>query len=190
MRVARRRAVRDHRHRLAGGVRRIGRDLDVEHRRQPAETLRADAERVDLVVELDAQLLELVGRAARLAARPCRSRPSAIPWPAASPFRRCRRCRCPSMPGGHQPAPIVGTVFSTQSTMQSLRIHHHQLALVLAAAALGRDGDRRPCRRGPASSGSPPACCRRCSSARSSGRPGSMRAACSPDRCRRGARLR
>jgi hypothetical protein len=25
----------------------------------------------------------------------------------------------PSMPGGHQPAPIVGTVFSTQSTMES-----------------------------------------------------------------------
>jgi hypothetical protein len=23
----------------------------------------------------------------------------------------------PSMPGGHQPAPIVGTVFSTQSTI-------------------------------------------------------------------------
>ena len=26
----------------------------------------------------------------------------------------------PSMPGGHQPAPIVGTVFITQSTMLSL----------------------------------------------------------------------
>ena len=26
----------------------------------------------------------------------------------------------PSMPGGHQPAPIVGTVFSTQSTTESL----------------------------------------------------------------------
>ncbi len=26
----------------------------------------------------------------------------------------------PSMPGGHQPAPIVGTVLSTQSTMESL----------------------------------------------------------------------
>ncbi|MNR34799.1 hypothetical protein D3C85_1526010 [compost metagenome] len=25
----------------------------------------------------------------------------------------------PSMPGGHQPAPMVGTVFSTQSTMES-----------------------------------------------------------------------
>ena len=25
----------------------------------------------------------------------------------------------PSMPGGHQPAPIVGTVFSTQSTIES-----------------------------------------------------------------------
>ena len=25
----------------------------------------------------------------------------------------------PSMPGGHQPAPIVGTVFITQSTIES-----------------------------------------------------------------------
>ncbi len=25
----------------------------------------------------------------------------------------------PSMPGGHQPAPMVGTVFSTQSTIES-----------------------------------------------------------------------
>ncbi len=25
----------------------------------------------------------------------------------------------PSIPGGHQPAPIVGTVFSTQSTIES-----------------------------------------------------------------------
>jgi hypothetical protein len=25
----------------------------------------------------------------------------------------------PRMPGGHQPAPMVGTVFSTQSTMES-----------------------------------------------------------------------
>ena len=25
----------------------------------------------------------------------------------------------PSMPGGHQPAPMVGTVFSTQSTTES-----------------------------------------------------------------------
>ena len=25
----------------------------------------------------------------------------------------------PSIPGGHQPAPMVGTVFSTQSTMES-----------------------------------------------------------------------
>ncbi len=45
----------------------------------------------------------------------------------------------PSIPGGHQPAPIVGTVFSTQSTRLSLGIHHRELRLVLAAAALGRD---------------------------------------------------
>jgi hypothetical protein len=53
MRVARRRAVGNHRHRLARGVARPVEDLDVEDRRQPAEPLRADAERVDLVEDLD-----------------------------------------------------------------------------------------------------------------------------------------
>jgi hypothetical protein len=43
------------------------------------------------------------------------------------------------MPGGHQPAPIVGTVFSTQSTIESDGIEHRELRLRLRAAALGRD---------------------------------------------------
>src|SRR3546814_105936 len=44
----------------------------------------------------------------------------------------------PSMPGGHQPAPIVGTVFSTQSTIESdgLSIANFDF---LRAATLGRD---------------------------------------------------
>ena len=35
----------------------------------------------------------------------------------------------PSMPGGHQPAPIVGTVFSTQSTIESLGLSIANLLL-------------------------------------------------------------
>ena len=35
----------------------------------------------------------------------------------------------PSMPGGHQPAPIVGSVFSTQSTMLSLGFNITNFAL-------------------------------------------------------------
>ena len=60
------RAVRDHGDGLRGRVGREIEDLDVEHRRESAQALRADAERVDLVVELDAQFLELVLGAARL----------------------------------------------------------------------------------------------------------------------------
>src|SRR5256885_14994027 len=34
-------------------------------------------------------------------------------------FSAVPRMPMPSMPGGHQPAPIVGTVFSTQSAIES-----------------------------------------------------------------------
>src|SRR5207249_5239308 len=66
VRMARRGAVRDHRHRLVCRVCRIGADLDVEHGGEAAQALRADAERIHFVVELDAQLLGLVLRAAPL----------------------------------------------------------------------------------------------------------------------------
>jgi hypothetical protein len=48
----------------------------------------------------------------------------------------------PSMPGGHQPAPICGSISTTQSTIVVAGVHHLELGLVLAAAALGRDIDR------------------------------------------------
>ena len=123
MRMARGRAVGDHRHRLAGRVRRVHLDLHVEHRGQAAQALRADAQRVDLLVQLDAQRLDL-GRARRPrpswpAARACRGRPSGFPWPCSTAFSAVPPMPMPSMPGGHQPAPIVGTVLSTQSTTLS-----------------------------------------------------------------------
>ena len=137
--MARRRAVRDHRHRLAGGVGRVHRDLHVEHGGQAAQALRADAQRVDLVAQLDAQLLEScsAGRAACSSYMSMSSISASLAISIA--FSAVPPMPMPSMPGGHQPAPIVGTVFSTQSTRRVARVEHHELALVLAAAALGRD---------------------------------------------------
>ena len=66
MRVPRRRAIGNNRHRLVGGMRRIIPDLDVHHRGKTAETLRADTEPVDLVVQFQAQLLGAVAGAALL----------------------------------------------------------------------------------------------------------------------------
>ncbi len=66
VRVARRCAVWNHGDRLAGRVRRIHLDLDVEHGSQPAQALCPNAERVHLVVQLDAQLLDIRARAALL----------------------------------------------------------------------------------------------------------------------------
>src|SRR6185312_4036078 len=79
MRVPRRGAVRDHGDRTVRGMGRISSDLDIQDGGQAAQALSADAERVHLVVELDAQLLHLVAR----------------------------------------PARMVGTVFSTQSAIES-----------------------------------------------------------------------
>ena len=57
--VARGRAIGDHRHRLAGGVGGIQLDLDVQHRGQAAQALGANAQGVDLVMQLQAQLFHL-----------------------------------------------------------------------------------------------------------------------------------
>ena len=58
MRVAGGGAVGNHRDGQVGGVGRVVEDLDVEHGGEAAQPLRADAERVDLVVELDAQFFD------------------------------------------------------------------------------------------------------------------------------------
>ena len=139
VRVPRRRAVRDHADRLAGGVRRIVEDLDVEHRRQSAQALRADAERVDLVVDA-----RCAAPRARLAGPRCLSSCMSIGSISASlassiAFSALPPMPMPSMPGGHQPAPIVGTVFTTQSTIESDGLSITNFGLVLRAAALGRD---------------------------------------------------
>ncbi len=64
MRVARRGAIGDHGDRLRRGVGRPILDLDVEHGGKAAQPLRADAERVDLFIQLDAQFLGRIARPA------------------------------------------------------------------------------------------------------------------------------
>ena len=64
VRMPRRRTVGDHADRQTRGVGRVILDLNVEDGGQAAEPLRADAERIDLLKELDAQLLDAVLRAA------------------------------------------------------------------------------------------------------------------------------
>ena len=96
----------------------------------------------------------------------------------------------PSMPGGHQPAPIVGTRLQHPVHEAVARVHHDELRLVLAAAALGRDGRPPRCRPARARCGSRTACCRACSGARTADRPAPRRAAGCPDRDKPCARRR
>jgi len=58
-------AVGDQRDRQVGGVGRVILDLYIEHGGEPAQALRADAERVDLFKKFDAQFFGAIGRAAR-----------------------------------------------------------------------------------------------------------------------------
>ncbi len=58
-------AVGNHRHRQGCSMGGVIQNLDIEHGGQAAETLRADAERVDAPVDLQAQLFQLGFRSAR-----------------------------------------------------------------------------------------------------------------------------
>jgi hypothetical protein len=64
MRVPCRSTVGNHRHRQAGRMRRVVEDLDVEDGGQSAEALRADSQRIDLLVKLQTQFLDAIARAA------------------------------------------------------------------------------------------------------------------------------
>lgn len=97
---------------------RVVHDLHVEHGGQTAQALGADAQLVDLLEQLQAQLLDTVLRAAGLQFVDVdRSIRTSLAISAA--FSAVPPIPMPSMPGGHQPAPISGTVFSTQSTIES-----------------------------------------------------------------------
>ena len=118
--------LRDHRDRLRRGVGRKVLILTSSTVGEPAEALRADAERVDLLVELDAQLLELRSTARARAVRACRSASISDSLASTIAFSAVPPMPMPSIPGGHQPAPISGTVSSTQSTIESRRIQHRR----------------------------------------------------------------
>ena len=139
MRVARGGAVRDHRDRLGGGVGRIVHDLDVEDRGEPAQPLRADAERVDLVEDLDRAASRYRSAAPRCFSCAMSMSPISDSLASVIAFSAVPPMPMPSIPGGHQPAPICGIISSTQSTIESLGLSILNLRLVLAAAALGRD---------------------------------------------------
>ena len=100
-------------------VRGVVGDLDVEHGSKAAESLRADAEGVGLVEQLDAQLFDLVPRAARLELCHVDVVHQRFLGEEHRLLGRAADADAED-PGGHQPEPIVGTVLSTQSTVESL----------------------------------------------------------------------
>ncbi|MDZ7810178.1 MAG: hypothetical protein U5L11_08515 [Arhodomonas sp.] len=102
-------AVGDHGHGLGGGVGGIVQDLHVQHGGQTAQTLGADAQGVDLLVEFQAQFLGAVGGSAGLQLLDVHGGHERFLGHDAWPSPACRRCRGPGCPGGHQPAPMVGT---------------------------------------------------------------------------------
>jgi hypothetical protein len=97
----------------------------------------------------------------------------------------------PRMPGGHQPAPMVGTVFSTQSTMESEGLSITNFDLFSEPPPLAATDDFDVVAGDHLVRGSRPACCPSCSCALA-GRVGSTeaRSLLSGCSCRRGARPR
>jgi hypothetical protein len=146
VRVARRRAVGDHRHRLARGMARPVEDLDVENGRKPAEPLGADAKRIDLVIDLDAQRLDVrcgpprleLGHVDRLHQRKLGEPHAMLRRAADADPEHARRAPAGAHLRKHLEHPVDDVVG---------RVHHLELRLVLAPPALGRDIDRhRPAR--------------------------------------------
>ena len=143
VRVARGRAVGNHRHRLAGGVAREHLDLDVQHRGQAAEALGADAQRIHLLEQLQPQLLDL---RQLLAARGLGLQLVHVEvfhqrflgqqhrlFRGAADADAQHARRAPA--GAHGRHGLEHPVDDGIA-----RVEHDHLALVLAAAALGRDG--------------------------------------------------
>ena len=141
MRVARRGAVGNHRHRLACGMARRIHDLDVEDRRQPAQPLRTDAERVDPVKYLDPHRLDIILRSAclqrphinRLHQRLLGEQYAMLCRPADADAQHPRRTPARAHLRQHFEHPIDDII---------RRVHHLELRLVFGTTALGRNIDR------------------------------------------------
>jgi len=116
-------------------------DLDIENGRKPAQPLRADAQRIDLVENCDPERFKIVLRPTRLELahvdrlhQAFLGQPDAMFGRTADPdAEHARRAPAGSHLRDHLQHPfddIVG------------RVHHLELGLVLAPPALGRDIDR------------------------------------------------
>ena len=100
VRVARGGAVGNHGHGQVGGVARRVQHLHVEHGGQAAQSLRADAQPVHFVIELDAELFRRGLGAARDEFLNVDGVHQRLFGQAAWPFPPCRRCRCRAFPAG------------------------------------------------------------------------------------------
>ena len=140
MRVAGRGAIGDHGDRFRRGVRRPILDLDVEHGGEAAKPLRADAERVDLFIQLDAQFLGRIARPAceqfghvdRVHQRLFGKQHCLFGGAADADAEHAGRAPARAHLGHHFEYPVDDRI---------RRVHHLELRLVLAAAALRRDVD-------------------------------------------------
>ena len=140
MRVARRGAIGDHRHGLARRMAGIVVDLDVEDGGQAAQTLRANAQRIDLVENLDPHLLDLGLRPAQFQLAHVYGLHQAFLGQRHRLFRRAADAdaqHAGRAPAGthlrdHVQHPIDDRIAG---------VHHLELGLVFRSAALGRDVD-------------------------------------------------
>ena len=115
-------------------------NLYIEDGRQPAQPLRADAQRVDLIVNLYPKRLDVVARPAHLQLRH-------VDWPHQRFLGEQHRlfCRTANADAQHaRRAPACAHLrqhFQHPIDNRIAGIHHLELAFVFAAAALGRDID-------------------------------------------------
>ena len=137
MRVAGGGAVGDHGDGLAGGVAGPVIDLHIEDGGKAAQPLRADAERIDLVEDLDAQRLDVglgparlqLGHVDRLHQAFLGQQGGMFGRAADADAQHARRAPAGAHLRQHLDHPIDDRIAG---------VHHLELGLVLAAAALGR----------------------------------------------------
>ena len=115
-----------------------GLDLDVDHGRQAAEPLRADAERVDLLVSsMRSSSSGLFGP--RRSSSQHVDRLDSASLASSIAFSALPPTPSPIMPGGHQPAPSAGHRLDDPVDDASRRVEGREARLVFRAAALRRD---------------------------------------------------
>jgi hypothetical protein len=118
VRMPRRGAVRNHRHRQGCRVGGVVLDLDVHTVVRPPRPCAPMPRRFTAsMISRRSSSMRFAGRAR--AARGYRSGPSAIPWPAPRLSPPCRRCRSRACPEDTSRRPWSARSFTTQSTIES-----------------------------------------------------------------------